>query len=106
MQIKEIISLDEFNEALKTDKPLIAYFYASWEQSCRLLSSELYDLKKSVEDKVEFIKIDVDAGSEILNDFKVERIPTIVIYLNGEEEERCVGLKTKDRLASILIGYL
>ena len=106
MEIKEITGATEFYNELTSDTPVIADFYAKWFSPCKMQSPVLYEFAKSAEGKVKIIKIDVDENAEVADKYKVGSIPTLVLFENGEEKERKIGLTTRPELSDMLIKYL
>lgn len=104
--IKEIAGKEEFDQALKSDLPVLAVFYASWCAPCKMQAPILYEFLKAASDKVQIIKIDVDANAETASEYGVDSIPTLVLFVGSAEKERRVGLTSRSELSDMLIRYL
>lgn len=103
---KEINSKTEFESELKGEVPRLVDFYAKWCGPCKLQSPVLYELGESVGDKVTVIKVDVDENAEIAGAYGINSIPTLVLFVGGEEKARRVGLSSKAQLSEMLIKYI
>ena len=105
-EILEILSKEEFNQALKNNKLVLVDFYATWCGPCKMQSPILHEFKEEVGDKVKVCKVDVDQNEKIAYDLRIASIPTIYLYKNGELKEKSVGLTTKAQLSEMVIKYL
>ena len=106
MEIVEITGTEEFYNEIRSEIFVMADFYAKWCSPCKMQSPVLFDFAKSAEGKVKIIKVDVDANAEIADRYKIESIPTLVLFENGNEKERKIGLTTRPELSDMLIKYL
>ena len=66
----------------------------------------LVEFGEEMDGKVKIIKVDVDQNPEIANRYGVQSIPTIILFQNGEQKEKTVGLTAKATLSEMLIKYL
>ncbi len=79
------------SEVLDSPIPVLVDFFATWCGPCRMLAPVLESVSEDYEDKVKFVKLDVDQASEIAKDYSVMSIPTLIIFKNGEEVAKTVG---------------
>ena len=87
-------------EVLKSDKPVLVDFWATWCGPCQLQSPELAKFERAHEGKVKTVKVNVDEQPELAAQFGVSAIPTLIGFKNGEESARAVGLQNADQLAA------
>ena len=106
MTIQEILGESEFNHAIDTDKPVLIDFMASWCAPCKLQTPILKEFQEELMDKVTVYKIDVDQNPQIAAKYKIDSIPTLILFLSGEIKGRSVGLTTKAQLSDMLIKHL
>ena len=106
MDIVEITGTKEFYNEIRSEILVMADFYEKWCSPCKMQSPVLFDFAKSAVGKVKIIKVDVDANAEIADRYKIESIPTLVLFENGDEKERKIGLTTRPELSDMLIKYL
>ena len=100
MEIK--LSTENFEkEVLKTEKPVLVDFYADWCGPCNAMAPVIEELAKELEGKVKVGKINVDENSDIAVEYNVMSIPTLIVFKNGKEEKRLVGLRNKEELINL-----
>lgn len=96
--MRKIENSQEFEEAIKKGKIVIADFYADWCGPCQVQLPILEDLSKDLEGKVDIVKINVDQQQELARRFGVRSIPTLVFFQNQNAVQTSVGLQSKDEL--------
>jgi thioredoxin 1 len=77
-------------------------FWASWCMPCKMMAPVLNDLAGEVGDSVAICKVNIEEYQSIAQKHAVRNIPTILIFKNGKEVDRVVGVKTKDFLLNKL----
>ncbi len=87
-----------FKELIASEKPVIVDFYAEWCGPCKAFAPVLQDLKAELGDSAQIVKIDVDKNQELSVKMKVNSIPTVMIFQNGELKFRERGAQTKQKL--------
>ncbi|MBO5927441.1 MAG: thioredoxin, partial [Clostridia bacterium] len=85
--IIDIVSKQEFLNELKTDKPVLVDFYATWCGPCKLQAPVLHEFAEEMGDKVKILKVDVDGVQEIAFDYQIMSIPTIMVFKNSNPVE-------------------
>lgn len=93
---------ENFEETVKKNKIVLVDFWAGWCGPCRALAPTIEELAKEYDEKVLVGKLDVDENPTIAERFQVFSIPTMIIFKNGTEAERLVGLCPKNRIADSL----
>jgi thioredoxin 1 len=81
-----------FNDLIKGDRPVLVDFYADWCGPCRMMPPILKELKRSLGDGVEVIKIDVDKNQQLATTLRIQSIPTLVLYKKGKIVWRQAGV--------------
>ena len=88
-------------EVLHSDKTVLLDFWASWCGPCRMLGPVIDQLGSELTD-VKVCKIDVDANQDLAAKYKVETIPTLVVFEGGKEVKRSVGVQPKPAILAML----
>ena len=104
--VKEILTVEEFNNEINSGVPVLVDFYANWCGPCKMQAPILHEFQEEVGEKVSVIKIDVDQNPSIARDFGILSIPTLLVFKDGELKEKKVGLSTKAQLSEMLIKYM
>jgi len=101
--VDDVIFLNEenFRESIKEGVVLVDFF-AEWCGPCKMLGPILEDVAKQTKGKAQVAKLDIDKAQQITSDFGVTSVPTLILFKNGEEVDRVVGLKDADSLATLI----
>lgn len=101
MSVKKISEKD-FNKVISNkEKKVIVDCYAEWCGPCRMLSPIIDELKEEV-DSCEFYKLNVDEAENISREYGIMSIPTVLIFKDGKEINKSIGLKTKEELKELI----
>ncbi len=95
---------DNFQQEINSGVTLVD-FYADWCGPCRMMEPIINDLADELEDKVKIAKIDIESAQRTAASFQVTSIPTIIVFKDGVEVERLVGLKDKETLKRTLTRF-
>lgn len=98
-----VLTNDNFDEqVLKSEIPVMVDFWATWCGPCRMLAPTVEQIAKDEEGKLKVCKLDIDAEPELAQRYGVMSIPTVIVFANGKEKARSVGLVPKDKLMAML----
>jgi len=100
-----IINKEEFEiEVLNSEKIVLVDFFATWCGPCQMLAPILEDLSKENED-FEIVKIDIDQAFDLAIKHKVDLVPTMIIFKNGNEMNRMTGVLDKNEILEKIEQY-
>lgn len=107
MASAQIVMLNEesFTQGIAKGKVLVD-FYADWCGPCRMLSPILEALAtdKEIQGQARFAKIDIDAAQGVSSNYNVTSIPTLVLFQDGREIRRLVGLRDAKAIKHFVIS--
>jgi thioredoxin 1 len=91
--IKHLEKEEEFEEIVQADKILVD-FYAEWCGPCKMIGQIFEDLQ----DEIEVLKVNTDEFPDLAQKFGVMSIPTVLLFKNGSEVDKFIGLRSKDEI--------
>lgn len=96
------INKDNFeNEVLKSDKPVLLDFWASWCGPCRMQSRILEESQEALSG-AKICKCNVDENPDLASQFGVQSIPTLIVFKDGQPSDRAVGVRNAAELKRML----
>jgi thioredoxin 1 len=93
-------------EVLKSDVPVLVDFWAEWCGPCRMVGPIVEQLAQSLDGKVKVSKLNVDQNQEIAMKYNIQSIPSLVLFKNGNEVARIVGLSSKEKYETFVNNAL
>jgi thioredoxin 1 len=97
------LSEENFNEGIKKGLTLVD-FYADWCGPCRMLTPVLEKVARNVAGKATVAKIDIDEAQATAANFQVTSIPTLILFKDGKEVGRLVGLRDEDAIQKFVLA--
>ena len=85
-------------EVLKSDKPVLVDFWATWCGPCRMLAPTIAKIAEEQEGKVKVCKVDVDECPELAAQYGISSIPTLRVFVNGSVKASSVGVQAKSQI--------
>lgn len=95
-----------FNDVINSEVPVLVDFYATWCGPCKIMTPILQELKTTVGDRANIIKIDVDKNGEVAQALGIQGVPTLMIFQKGELKWRQSGVVAAKVLAQVLEPYM
>lgn len=97
---------ESFDEALKNNKVVVADFFATWCNPCKMLGPVIEAVANELEGKAVVGKVDVDQASDLAEEYDVMSVPTVHIFVDGKLADTSVGYRPKDALLEQIKKYL
>ena len=96
---------DNFEESVKQGVVLVD-FYADWCGPCRMLTPVIEGVAEKMKDKAKFGKLDIDQNQKVAGQYQVTSVQTIVLFKDGKEVNRLVGLRDDKAIEHFVSGAL
>jgi len=107
MESFEIVTEDNFpQEILKSDLPVMAEFGATWCAPCKRLEPELLQLAKQWTGKVRLAKLDVDQAVNLVMQYQIMTVPTLLLFVKGQAVQRLTGFQPRQRIIEKFGEYI
>lgn len=89
-------------EVLKSDKPVLIDFWATWCGPCRMIAPIVEEIANEASGKFKVGKVNVDEEPELASAFQVASIPTLVVVEDGKVTGSAVGFRQKEQILELL----
>ncbi|XP_029824123.1 thioredoxin, mitochondrial [Ixodes scapularis] len=90
------------SKVLDSKKPVVVNFRASWCGPCKMLTPRLEVAVDARGDKFDLAKVDIDQQADLAMQYEVEAVPSVIMFQNGKETDRFMGLKDQDQIDTFL----
>lgn len=97
--------MEKFEDIIKSEKPVLIDFFATWCGPCKMMHPILEELHAKVGDKARIITIDIDKNEQLAAIYNVRSVPTLMVFKNGKLEWRESGVQPIEKLEQILAQY-
>ena len=98
----KITDEDFDQEVIQSTIPVLVDFWAAWCGPCKMIAPVLEELAKEYSGRIKIVKMNVDENMETPNNFSVRSIPTLILYKDGSEIDRMVGVVPKSTLEEMI----
>lgn len=94
------------SDVLKSDKPVLVDFWAEWCGPCRMIAPSVEAVAEEYGDKAGVYKMNVDENMDVPQRYGIRGIPTLILFKNGQEQERIVGAVSREAIAKVIDKYV
>ena len=103
--------MEKFEDLIQSPMPVLVnfykdkgncYFFAEWCGPCKAMKPVLEELKLVVGDKARIVKIDVDQHEDLATKYRIQAVPTFILFKNGEAVWRHSGVIHSSELQGVI----
>ena len=100
------IIMETFNNVINSGQLVLVDFFATWCQPCKAMHPILEQVKSVLGDRIRIIKVDVDKYGVTASQYRIQSVPTLMLFRNGEVLWRTSGVVDKAELLATLDPFL
>jgi thioredoxin 1 len=95
-------------EVVESELPVLVDFWASWCMPCRVLSPVLDRISVEYTGKIKLVasELDDEGKNTFPQKYGIQNVPTVILFIKGEEVARCIGLVGKDKIIAMFQKYI
>jgi thioredoxin len=97
--------MENFNDIINGNQLTLVDFFATWCGPCKQMHPVLEQLKASEGENLRIIKLDVDKNEAIASAYRIQSVPTLMLFRNGELLWRQSGAMSLADLKALLYGF-
>ena len=94
--------MEKFEDLIQSPVPVLVDFFAEWCGPCKAMKPVLEELKLIVGDKARIAKIDVDQHEDLATKYRIQAVPTFILFKNGEAVWRHSGVIHSSELQGVI----
>lgn len=96
---------ENFQQTIATGVTLVD-FYATWCGPCRMIAPIVEQLAGMMQGKAKIAKLDIDQAQQTTNSLQITSVPTVILFKDGKEVKRVVGVKDLDFFLNLIQSFI
>jgi thioredoxin 1 len=104
--VKKVNESDFDQVVLRSETPVLVDFWAEWCGPCRTLAPTVEAIAEQYEDAARVFKLNVDDSPAVARRYGIQGIPTLILFQDGVEKERIVGVLSQEKISRTIDRYL
>lgn len=97
--------MEKFNDIINREQLTLVDFFATWCGPCKQIHPVLEQLKQDMGDDIRIIKLDIDKNEAMANAYRIQSVPTLMLFQKGEVVWRQSGAMRLNDLKAIIRQY-
>lgn len=97
--------MEKFNDIINREQLTLVDFFATWCGPCKQMHPALEQLKQDLGDSIRIVKLDVDKNEQLANDYRIQSVPTLMLFRSGQVVWRQSGALRLNDLKSVINQY-
>lgn len=98
--------METFGEVIKNTQPVLVDFHATWCGPCKMMAPELQKFAQKNTGKLRVIKIDIDKNPAVAQQFKIQGVPTLILFKEGKVLWRQSGAMSSGQISNAVSSHL
>ena len=98
--------METFKDVISGDQLVLVDFFATWCQPCKMMHPILEQVKEVLGDRIRIIKVDVDNYEMTASQYRIQSVPTLMLFRQGEVLWRTSGVMQKSELLATIDPFL
>jgi thioredoxin 1 len=93
-------------EVLKSDKPVLVDFWATWCAPCRMMAPAVEAIAEAYAGRAKVGKLNVDENLALTSQYNIRGVPTLLLFKSGQIRDQIAGAASKEAISKLLDKYL
>lgn len=95
-----------FSDLIQGSTPVLVDFYADWCGPCKMMAPILQEIAAEYQGRLKVIKVDIDRNPEAAKTYRIQGVPTLILFKNGQIRWQQAGLMPAHQLRTVINQFL